>query len=58
VAVVSFEVELAFEGGVDGLGDLARRPEEPGAGPGGLAVAGRARQAEAAAGQGASKSRP
>jgi hypothetical protein len=41
----AFEVELAFEGLVDGLDDLAQGFEEPGAGPGWLALAGRAQQA-------------
>ena len=34
---VAFQVELAFEGFVDGLDDLAQRPEELRAGPGLLA---------------------
>jgi hypothetical protein len=52
VAAVAFEVELAFEGVVDGLDDLAQRLEEPGTGPFRLARAGRAEQADAASGQG------
>jgi hypothetical protein len=44
VAAVAFQVELAFEGVVDRFDDLAQRLEEPGAGPFGLAVAGRAQQ--------------
>jgi len=47
VAAVSLEVELALEGVVDGLDDLAEGLEEPGAGPFGLAFAGRAEQAQA-----------
>jgi len=43
---------LAFEGVVDRLDDLAQGLEEPGPGPGGLALAGGAQQAEAALGQG------
>jgi hypothetical protein len=44
VAAVALEVELAFEGVVDRFDDLAQRLEEPGAGPFGFAVAGRAQQ--------------
>ena len=41
-SAVSFEVEVAFVGPVDGLDDLAQGFEESGAGPGFLAFAGRA----------------
>lgn len=40
---VAFQVELAFEGGVDGLDDLSQRFEESGAGPVGLAFSGPSR---------------
>src|SRR5215467_2842375 len=52
---VAFEVELAFEGGVDRFDDLPQRLEELGAGAGGLAVAGGAQQPCAAAGEGVLK---
>jgi hypothetical protein len=45
VPAVALEVELAFEGVVDRFDDLAQRLEEPGSGPAGLALAGRAQQA-------------
>src|SRR6266542_2127524 len=43
-SAVSFEIELAFQGVVDGLDELAQRFEEPGAGPGFLAFAGGAQE--------------
>ena len=50
VAAVAFEIELALEGIVDRLDDLAQRLEEPGAGRLGLALAaGRSRRSPAAA---------
>jgi hypothetical protein len=52
VAAVALEIELAFEGVVDGFDDLAQRLEEPGAGAGWLAVADRAQQAKTVLGQG------
>src|SRR6266542_2444707 len=52
VTAVLFEVELALEGVVDGLDDLAQRLEELGSGPRGLALAGRAEQIQIALGQG------
>jgi hypothetical protein len=45
---VSFKVELALECFVDRLDDLAQWPEEPGSGALGLALSGRAQQAQAA----------
>ena len=51
VAAVLFEVELAFEGVVDGLDDLAQRFEELGARPFRFSLAGGAQQAKAAVGQ-------
>ena len=47
VAAVTFEMELAFEGVVDGLDDLAQRLGELCPGFGGLSLAGRARQDQA-----------
>jgi hypothetical protein len=47
VPAVALEVELSFEGVVDRLDDLAQRLEEPGSGPAGLALAGRAQQRQA-----------
>src|SRR6266849_1885275 len=52
VAAVAFEVELPLECVVDRLDDLAERLEEPGSGPVGLALAGRAEQANLAVGEG------
>ena len=52
VPAVAFEVELAFEGVVDGLDDLAQRPEELCPVPCGLALAGRAQQPQPGCGQG------
>src|SRR5216683_1835610 len=49
---VPLEVELALECVVDRLDDLAQRLEELGAGPFGLALAGRAQQARPGAGEG------
>src|SRR5713101_1097286 len=46
-ATVSFEVELAFEGFVDGLDDLTERFEEPGAGPWWCVLVGGAQQVHA-----------
>jgi hypothetical protein len=43
-AAVAFEVELAFEGIVDGLDDLPQRLEVPASGGLGLALTGRAEQ--------------
>ena len=40
----AFQVELTFEGVVDRFDDLTQRLEEAGAGPFGLAFAGRAEQ--------------
>jgi hypothetical protein len=40
VAAVPFQVKLAFEGVIDRFDDLAQRPEQVRAGPGGLAFAG------------------
>lgn len=45
VLAVPLQVQLAFEGVVDGLDDLAQRLEELAAGSSGLALAGRAQQA-------------
>src|SRR5215471_17763789 len=55
VPAVAFEVELAFEGGVDRFDDLPQRLEEPGAGRAGFAFAGGAEQPGAAVGQGVLK---
>src|SRR6266545_3235131 len=52
VAAVGFEVELAFEGVVDRLDDLAQGFEEAGAGTFGLALAGRAQQVQPGRGEG------
>jgi hypothetical protein len=52
VPAVAFEVELPFEGVVDRFDDLAQRLEELGAGPLGLALAGRAQQAGSFGGEG------
>src|SRR5918995_4623488 len=52
VTAVLFEVELAFEGVVDGLDDLAQRLEELISCSWGLALAGRAQQLEAGVGEG------
>src|SRR5271166_3706991 len=43
-AAMSFEVKLCLEGLVDGLDDLAQRPEQLLSRPGGLALADRAEQ--------------
>src|SRR6266540_3015538 len=50
-AAVAFEVELAFEGVVDRLDDLAERFEQPGAGAGSFPLERRAQQAGAVAGE-------
>jgi hypothetical protein len=52
VAVVPFQVKLTLEGVIDGLDDLAQRLEELAAGPCGLALAGRAQQADPGFGDG------
>src|SRR5260370_9762932 len=52
VPAMAFEVELAFEGVVDRLDDLPQRLEEPGPGPFGLALPGRAQQLRPRAGEG------
>jgi hypothetical protein len=49
---VGFEVELAFEGVVDRLDDLAHRFEEAGPGSFGFAFAGWAQQGDPESGQG------
>ena len=51
-SAVAFEVELSLECFVDRLDDLAERLEEPGSGPFGLSLAGRAEQAEFSVGEG------
>jgi len=58
-AAVAFEVELTFEGVVDGFDDLTKGLEEPGAGTFGFALAGWAEQFDpAVGGRAASKSAP
>lgn len=51
-AAVAFEVNLALVGVEDGLDGLAQRLEEPRAGSVGFALAGRAQQCQARAGEG------
>jgi hypothetical protein len=58
VAAVAFQVELAFEGVVDRLDDLAQGPEELGACPWRLALAGRAQERDSCVGDGGSKAVP
>jgi hypothetical protein len=52
VTAVSFEVELGFEGLVDGLDGLAQRLEQARSGAFGLALAGRAKQPQPLPGDG------